>query len=420
MKSFNIKFSSLLFYLIPFALLTGPFLPDLFASIISVIFLINIYFLKQYNYLRNSFFILFIIFYLYLVINSILSDFPILSLNSSLFYFRFGLFALATWYLIENNKNFILIFSQVLLITILFALLNGYIQYFTGENLFGISPDIPSRLTLTLNDRHVLGGYIVRLIPLLIATILITSRNIKFKYIVICLIFVLSDVLIYLSGERTALGLILVLTIFLLISLSKFQILRILSVILSAILILIISIYSPSTKERVVDYTLEQIVQEQEGQQKIIYFSPIHDSLARTSINIFQDKLLFGSGPNTFREVCNKDEYKEGNHFCSTHPHNIYLQLLSETGITGIIPIFFVILYIFYIILRHLFSIITFKEIKFLSDYQLCLIACFILTLWPLLPTQDFFNNWINVIFFIPVGFYLSSIYSVKYEKYEK
>ena len=46
-----------------------------------------------------------------------------------------------------------------------------------------------------------------------------------------------------------------------------------------------------------------------------------------------------------------------------------------------------------------------------LSDYQICLIGCFFLSLFPFLPTQDFFNNWINVIFFLPVGFFLQSVY---------
>ena len=55
-----------------------------------------------------------------------------------------------------------------------------------------------------------------------------------------------------------------------------------------------------------------------------------------TSLNIFFDNKLIGSGPNTYRKLCNKDEYNVNEFSCSTHPHNTYLQLLSETGIIGL------------------------------------------------------------------------------------
>ena len=45
-------------------------------------------------------------FYFYLVISSLLSDYILFSLESSLFYLRFVIFSLSTWYLLENNKKF--------------------------------------------------------------------------------------------------------------------------------------------------------------------------------------------------------------------------------------------------------------------------------------------------------------------------
>ena len=43
---------------------------------------------------------------------------------------------------------------------------------------------------------------------------------------------------------------------------------------------------------------------------------------------------LIGSGPKTFREECKNIKYSSLNG-CSSHPHNILLQSLSETGIIG-------------------------------------------------------------------------------------
>ena len=42
---------------------------------------------------------------MYIIIRSLISIDPLLSLESSLFYFRFGLFSLSVWYLIENYVN---------------------------------------------------------------------------------------------------------------------------------------------------------------------------------------------------------------------------------------------------------------------------------------------------------------------------
>ena len=42
-----------------------------------------------------------------------------------------------------------------------------------------------------------------------------------------------------------------------------------------------------------------------------------------------------------------------------------------------------------------------------LSDYEICLFASIYITLWPFIPTGNFFNNWLSVIYFLPVGFLL-------------
>ena len=102
-----INFSSLLFCIIPFALLTGPFLPDLFLSIISLIFLIISIKEKLWRYYKNNFFYIFILFYSYLILNSLFSDLPIEALKNIIFYFRFGIFSLAVWYMLENNNRLI-------------------------------------------------------------------------------------------------------------------------------------------------------------------------------------------------------------------------------------------------------------------------------------------------------------------------
>ena len=42
------------------------------------------------------------------------------------------------------------------------------------------------------------------------------------------------------------------------------------------------------------------------------------------------------------------------------------------------------------------------------NDYSyLCLITLFIINLFPLIPSGNFFNNWSSMVFYYPIGFYL-------------
>ena len=96
-----------------------------------------------------------------------------------------------------------------------------------------------------------------------------------------------------------------------------------------------------------------------------------------------------------------------------THPHNFYIQLLAETGIIGFLFLFSALVYVVYTALRQFLSII-FRKKRPLSDYQVCLLAGILITVWPLTTNGNFFNNWLMIVYSSPVGFYLQSIYSKK------
>ncbi len=401
---------SFFIYFIPFFLLTGSFLPDLFLSISSVIFLYILYSNNERKYLFNYFTLFFLLFYLYLILSSIISDHTDFSLRSSTFYFRYGLFSLAVWYVIDKNPNFIKNFLIAISISFLIAILDGYYQFYAGEHIFNNLKINDDRLSLPFNQKLVLGAYISRLFPLLLALLIIFFNQSKTLYVVIGILLILTDTLIYLTGERTALGLMMVSTLFILAFLNKFRVLRLVALLTSLFVIIIISFSNPDIKQRNYDYTISQLGLS-ENSNKIYLLSPQHESHFKSAWLMFKDNKLFGVGPNNFRKFCSKDKYLINHLSCSTHPHNTYIQILAETGIIGISFIIFLMIYFFKKILIHFLSLF---KIKFnsLSNYQVCIISCFALTLFPFLPTLNFFNNWINVIYFLPVGFYLQSIFS--------
>ncbi len=354
MKSNLLNIASICLYFIPLALLTGPFLPDLFVSIIALIFIyFSITERKWYFYL-NKYFIFFIIFALYLIFVSLISDQKFHSLSSSVFYFRFGLFSLGIWYLLENKSEVLNRFSIFMLITFIIALIDGYIQYFYGINIFGFEGE-GVRLTLLLSDKEILGGYLSRLFPLLIASILISFSKNKLLLYFGFFLLIFTDVLIYISGERTAFGLLFISTLYIIILISKYKLFRFATFAISLLIIASITYINPSIKDRNISHTLNQMGMNNDS-DNIILFSEDHQNYALTSFKIFKENIYFGAGPNTYRISCQEKIYAFNEKSCSTHPHNTYLQLSSEIGLIGTIPIVFLFFVIIIKSANHLYS----------------------------------------------------------------
>ncbi len=404
-----LRLSNILLCLIPLVLLTGPFLPDLFLSLICLIFLATISKEKIKIYFKNNFFYIFLSFNIFLIIISLFSKNILYSLESSLFYFRFSLFGFVVWYLIDQNKNLIKYFFYALLVAYAYALLDGYFQYFVKSTISGIEIS-QFRLSLPFNDKLILGGYLSRLFPLLIGLyIYCVNQNLR-NYVILAFLFILSDVLVFVAGERTALGLMTLSTILIIFLVSEFRMLRIATFLISILFIIIITFSNSQIKQRNIDLTMTQIGINENSEQLRI-FSQEHDSLIKTAVNMFLDKPLHGHGPNSFRKLCDEEPYKHNEYSCSTHPHHNHIQLLAETGIIGLLYSMFFFIFIIIDLTKYLFFQ-YFRNQKIINNTQICIYIALLLTIWPLFPTLNFFNNWINIIYHIPLGFFLYFRYS--------
>ena len=295
----NLILSSLII-LLPLALLTGPFIPDLFASVSALIFLFILIKYNETKYLKNIYFYLGILFIAYLIVSTINSEFILFSLKSTSFYFRFLLLSLAVWYVLDNQKNFIKYFTISLIISFFLAIIAGIYQLYFGQNFIGIeTPD--ARLLLIASDQALLGNYLSRLFPLLVGLIILNFNN-KKMYFLIITIFISIDVITYLSGERTAIMLLLVSSLFILIFVKQFRLIRLISFFVSISILIFITIFSTSIMERNINQTINQLGLEKDSNQLNI-FSPEHDRLYKIGLKIFTDYPILGVGPNNFRNV---------------------------------------------------------------------------------------------------------------------
>ena len=382
-------------------LIWGPFFPDLIVSLFSFFFLIYIFRYKFFFYVNKKPLIIFYVFCAYCVLVSIFIAKDIsLSFQSSLFYFRIGVFSCLIWYLIKRDKIFFNYFYYALVISFSALIIDGYIQFFTGTNIVGF-PKNNFRISSFFGDEWILGSYLSRLFPLLFALFIVKQKK-KLELYFISLMLLLLSGLILISGERAAFFLYVLSFLFIIIFIKSYPKLRIALSVGSLITIIIIILSSSVVKNRMLLEPASTITKS--------IFTSGHNSLIRTAYNMFLDKPIFGHGPKMFRIICKDEKYAIGISPCDNHPHNFYVQLLAETGIIGFSFLFSTFAYVLYCAYRQFKSIVL-KQKRYLTDYQVCLLAGILITVWPLTTNGNFFHNWLMIVYSLPVGFYLHSIY---------
>ena len=411
-KLFFYKVPTFLFSLIPFFLITGPFLSDLAVSIIGISFLIYCFKKKDFSFFKKKYFYFFLIFWIYLIINSLFNNFNLYSLKISFFYIRFIIFFIAIIALLKFDNKFIKYFFYCILICFSSLLIDGFYQYFFDENIFGLKKISEYRVSSFFADELILGSYLSRLLPLFFAILIIAFKDNKKYFLFAIIIFILCEVLVFLSGERTALFYLNLSALFVILFSSDLKKLRLITLLISLSLMVLISYFSPIAKKRIVDQTVHQmnISNWIKNNENMLIFSKQHTHHYFSAYRMFLDNKFFGVGVKNFRNFCSDENYYVSKQSCSTHPHNSYIQILSETGFIGfffLLTLFFY--YIFYIG-KHFFY--KLKKSFFFTDFQICILSGIAIVLWPFAPTGNIFNNWLNITYFLYLPFLIWSIES--------
>ena len=202
-KNIFYNFPVFLFSLLPFFLITGPFLSDLSVSLIGLIFLIYCFKEKKFNYFHNNFFYFFLIFCGYLILNSLVNNFNLDSLKISFFYFRYGIFVIAIAAMLNFDSKFIKYFFYCILICFTALIIDGFYQYFFRLNIFGFESPAANRVSSFFGKELILGSYLSKIWPIFFGLSIFFMKKKIFSFVII-LIFILSEVLIFVSGDRSA------------------------------------------------------------------------------------------------------------------------------------------------------------------------------------------------------------------------
>jgi O-antigen ligase len=405
-----IKIQTLLFLSIPF-LLFARFFADLFLVIICIIFIFQSYNYRLHKYYNNFYFKFFLVFWFYLIIRSIFTK-DIDSIISSFAYIRFAIFSIAIWYLLDTDKKLLNKFFKILFFTFVIYIVDGYYQSIFGKDIFFIKNLDPLRVTAFFGEEQILGSFFSRLFPLLVGLYFLVKKNDLNNEFVYLPFVTLLSFLVVLTGERTAIFFFVFSLLIIIFFTKPFLLKKVAILFLCIIFFLIFSntkIYKSNIDNRIYYQTSQNLFKN----DRVYFATDVHEAHILTAYKIFIDNPLFGVGNKMFRKVCQDPSYViyKG---CTTHPHNVVFQILSELGLIGF---FFYIVVLFYLIINFIKNFYYNDKIKyFVKNYKTCLLFCFIISLFPLAPSGNFFNNWLSIVFYLPVGFYLHYFYDKKKE----
>ena len=278
----------------------------------------------------------------------------------------------------------------------------------TGYNFLGYEKMGTWRLTGLFKDEPILGRYIsffsIFGYFLLVSKFIDNSKVHLLSWIILLAGFVIT----YLSGERVPLFYI---SFFILVAfaISKInqKLILFLSMLFTVIIIIAINLINPSSNQRIIDQTINQI---SNTTSKFMPYSKHHEEHYIGALKMFSENPKFGIGTNLFRHKCNEPKfiYKRS---CNTHPHNYYIQLLAENGIIGLSFLLFFYFFTVFIFLSRIYNdfFIERRNIYFNKTILLCIIL--IIIWFPFVPHMSFYNNWYNVMLMLPIGFLLKELY---------
>jgi O-antigen ligase len=129
-----------------------------------------------------------------------------------------------------------------------------------------------------------------------------------------------------------------------------------------------------------------------------------HFALYLTAFDVWKDSVLIGGGIKSFRINCAKkskgDPSKyQTNRYCDAHPHHYYLEILTDTGLIGLMLL---LLILYQLLIKKLFIIRKMNntnKIIFIS-----LIICLAVELFPLRSSGSFFSTANASYIFILIG----------------
>jgi O-antigen ligase len=389
-KKYDISIISSLIAILPISILLGSSISLLNVILINFL-VIRFFFEKKFYKLTNHlvFKILFII-YIYLVFNLFVAENFSVSFSRNVGFIRFlGLFILINYLFYKNN--FSLKIFYIWTFVILFTTIDIFVEYYFGSNIFGWGSTEPhaARVVSFFKDEPVAGAYLYGFILIIFGFLL---DKFKDKKIIAFIVLFIGFIAVFITGERSN-TIKLFFGIILMFFFLDFFKLKIKIIVLTFIISFFIFFVNQSNylKNRYIGQLLsnfDSLEKFNDFKERDIYFKHYKSGIA-----VFKKNIFFGVGNKNYRVETCKNYNTNSNYICTTHPHQIYLEFLSEHGLFGSIIVLGLIFYLIFKVIKNIHIQRNYTQIGALT---------FLVTVFtPVLPSGSFFSDFNATIFWL-------------------
>ncbi len=283
-------------------------------------------------------------------------------------------------------------------------------QFFYGKDFFGLTSPYDNKITGPFYTEAIAGGFIQKFSFFLFFgfMLLVKIKDSRVKILLLTALFFITILSIILSGNRMSL-LLFLLGIFLVFISNKSLKKYIFHILLYTFLISLVTLntsknlknyyysFYENSKNILTVYSYRII-----GLENDLPYSEKHGYLHEfeSGVSTWELNKYIGGGLKSFRHNCPKRKIASVNvrTTCNMHPHNYYLEILTDLGIAGII----IFLPIIILVIKKSYNLLRNEQFKYIFSPFFYI---FVVEIFPIRASGSFFttNNAIIIFFLLGV-----------------
>lgn len=395
-----------LVYFLPIGLAFSRALGDVALSLVAVLFLFHCAMQRDWRWLKEPWLLFALAFWVYAMAIGLGADRPDKAIMRALLWVRYPLFAIAVAYWVCHAPHFTRRLLTTVGASVVFLIVDTAIQYINHVDLLGREAILPgtdsARLTGPYSSQRIGISLLWIGMPFIIYVLYTSLHPIMSVKRLVCGTVLLAAfcATIFISGERMAL-LFTALGLFLSVLLvpGKLRFIGIGAICTALALMFALSSTNPNLTGRQIGQTKAVIA---------VFMDSHYARIWGSAAQIIEENPLFGVGLRHFREECPKAKYgpmmgDPSASRCNRHPHNMYFELITETGIIGM-GLWLAMIFLWG---RDGLHALARNRTDFLL---LGLLILLFIRLWPIASTTSMFISWSAVPFWFAIGWLYSII----------
>jgi len=327
----------------------------------------------------------------YLFQNNTPNNIDTFTIKKTFSFLRFLFFYFVLRFLVEKKIfNFKFFFISTAICSI-FVSIDLIYQFINGKDIFGFSSS-SFKLSGPFGDEEIAGSYLQRfsVFSFFLVSIYFIKLPKERKFLIYFSLLLLFFYSVFLAGNRMPIILFMLFWILLFIfenKIRKYSVLFFLTLFVFFFLMFSLndqvnnySLHFYKTTVQLVTFIPDLI-----SNKTISDFPNTYIKEFYSGIKSWQENILIGGGINSFHYNCVKTVAA-----CASHPHNYYLEILSENGIIGMMLWGGIFVYIFYVsILKKFFIKSNINNNNLITPFAIL----FFIEIFPIKTSGSFFTT---------------------------